>query len=536
MTRPRRYFIILLTLSAFLVVFFSRQNELLRNFTHSSDMVRTQISQNVQMSSSFVDQMSLLGEDYFLHGTARPSPWRAMILPASSGESFNMDSAKMVDLTDSVGNLTGTGQPYATPAQSENMELALLYNPYFEAFYDSLPGIAWLYYTGAEGFLNIYPWVSSSEYHFALSDLEKPFYQPGTPEQNPNRMRFWTPVYLDSAGKGLMVTVSKPVYKGDTFRGVVSLDFTLKTLSALMDPQYRTLLVNEDSQVLAGTDDPERLTEKITTTADYLGQEIAQDLELITYSRSNTLSTAGKYYVYADGINNAPWTLISMMPLTDVLLNSLLFSSPVLLIGVLLLLSNNAYEHQRDIENRLKSTVEDLEDSRLQLESAASIDFLTGALNRRSMTERLNEEISRSSRYGTRFSLVMGDLDHFKSFNDRYGHAAGDMVLEQVVQVMKTHIRSADLLCRWGGEEFLLMLPDTTCAEAKTAADKLREAIEALTFDWDQLQGLRITMTFGVAEFDPFRGLDHSIIQADDALYHAKQTGRNRVCTFEDML
>lgn len=534
MSRSRRVFIVILTLSVFLVVYFSRQNELLREFTYSSDTVKTQLSQYVQLSCSFVDQMSLIGGEYFLNGTKNPSPWRSMI-SESSGGSFSMDGLSKTGLTDAAGNLTGIGKLNASPEQMENIELALLYNPHFKAFYETLPGIAWIYYTGSEGFLNIYPWVSSSEYQFSAQEFSKPFYSLGTPALNPNRIRFWTPVYMDAAGKGLMVTVAKPVYDGDAFRGTVALDFTLETLTSLMDPQYHSFVINKDNQILAGTLENLPVSEEIMTLEEYLGAEAAKDLSLITYSRSDVLSTVGGNYVYATGINNSPWVLVNMLPQWEVVSNALLFSGPVLLIGILLLLSNNAYERQREIEGILKSTVDDLEDSRHRLESAASIDFLTGALNRRSMTARMNEEVSRYSRHGTPFSLVMGDLDHFKHFNDQYGHAAGDMILEQVVQIMKAHIRSADILSRWGGEEFLLVFPDTPLHEAKAAAEKLREAIEALSFSWDGNENLKITMTFGVAEFDPLQGLDHSIIQADDALYHAKITGRNKVVTFEEM-
>ncbi len=536
MSLSRRFFIIILTLSVFLVVYLARQNELLRDFTYSSDTVKNQLSQHVQLSCSFVDQMSLIGEEYFLNGTRNPSPWRSMLREDAARDSFNMDALGQSGLTDSAGNLTGVGRLEASAGKKENIELSLLYNPHFKSFFKTLPGIAWVYYTGAEGFINIYPWVSSEDYHFSLEEFNRPFYLLGTPSKNPNRMRYWTPVYMDTAGKGLMVTVSKPVYDGDTFRGVVSLDFTLETLTTLMDPQYNSFVINAENQVLAGTAQSDRLSEKVFTLEDYLGAERAKDLALITYSRSNVLSTAGGYYVYTTGIENSPWTLVNLMPQWQVVSNALLFSGPVLLIGILLLLSNNAYERQQKTEQILKSTVEDLEDSRYRLEAAASVDFLTGALNRRSMTARMNEEVSLYARHGTPFSLVMGDLDHFKHFNDQYGHAAGDMILEEVVRAIKSHIRGADMLSRWGGEEFLLLFPNTPSAEAKAAAENLRKAIEALSFSWEDNVDLKITMTFGVAEFNPVQGLDHSIIQADDALYHAKITGRNRVVAFEEMV
>lgn len=533
MSMKHRLFIVILTLSVFLIMYFSRQNEVLRNFTHSADSAKVQLSQYVYLSSGFVDQMALVGDEYFTNGVLHPSPWRSLLKQSPSGDLYTLDALGSMDLIKDAGNLTGLGQMDRSADLIENHGLALAYNPHFKSLYDTLPGIAWIYYTGAEGFINIYPWVPSSEYHFTSSDFQRPFYHLGTPLMNPNRMRYWTPVYLDSAGKGLMVTVSKPVYDADTFRGVVSLDFTLTTLSSLMDPSYRSFVMNDEGQVLAGTHESVRKAKDILTVKEYLGSQAAKDLDLIIYSRKDLLSSSGGYYVFSTVIDNSSWTLVSLLPQWRVLIESFLFGSPVLLIGVLLYISSNANAHQKKTERSLNQAFLDLQESRAQLETAASIDFLTGALNRRSMTLRLHEELSRHDRYGTRFSLIMGDLDHFKGFNDQYGHAAGDCALKQVVQTMGAHIRSADLLSRWGGEEFLLMLPDTPATEAAAAAEKLRQAIEAMTIDWEHHPGLKITMTFGVSEYNPEVGLDRTIIQADDALYRAKSGGRNRVCIFE---
>lgn len=525
----------LLTVGVFLAVFLSRQNVLLSNFIYSSDTVRNQLSQVVQLSSSYVDQMSIVGEAYFRLGTRLPHPYLDQLKASADGTHYSMDAVRDMGLTDSLGNITGIGPLFATEAQRENLGLALVFNPHFKAVYDALPGIAWVYYTGQEGFINLYPWVPSDVFQFAPEEMARPFYDLVKPANNPEGLLYWTPVYLDGAGKGLMVTVSKPVYGNNRFRGVVSLDYTLTRLTELMDPQYHSLLVNDSHQVLAGTRDEHLIQSSILTLDEYLEPDLAHRICQICHSQSNRLSTAQGQYVYATPIHSAPWTLVSMIPQWQVLLSAFAYSSPVLLIGCLLMLSYHAYDKTLKTESVLTATVKDLEKSRRQLEDAAAIDFLTGALNRRSMTERLHEEVSRNSRYGSRFTLAMGDLDHFKSFNDRYGHAAGDMVLMTVVQCIKEHIRSADLLSRWGGEEFLLMLPDTPEDEARAAAENLRKVIEDLRFTWESETDLKITMTFGISEYDPAKGLDRSIIQADDALYHAKLTGRNRVCSFKEL-
>ncbi len=532
---PRQFLILFLTLYAFLVAYLSQRSEILKDFTHSSAIVRSQISQHVLLSNGFIDQMSLVGADFFATEISVSSPLNRYLKASPADNSFNMDSIKNTPYIGYVGNLTGTGHPGSNPEMTENINLALLYNTHFKAFYDSLPGIAWVYYMGSEGFVMMYPWTSSDDFSFSPALFDAPFYQIGLPENNPSRVRRWTPPYRDAAGKGLMVTLSKPLYYQEVLRGVVSVDVTLRTLADMMDPRYHSFMVDEDGHILAANDVPSVWDKKLLTLEEYAGKEKSEKFMELKKNNSDSLQSADAHYVYVAAIDNCPWTFYNELSYWEVFLKSSFAGAPVLLIGLLLLLSSNANERRKKIEHILTRTVRELEESRLQLHTAASIDFLTGALNRRSITERLNEEISRSTRYGSTFSLILGDIDHFKNFNDTYGHAAGDAALKHIVAVISSGIRSSDLLCRWGGEEFLIILPDTGYREALRAAEKLRIVISTSCFVFEGIDDICITMSYGVSEYTHEKGLDHNIIQADDALYQAKDSGRNCVCGFNDI-
>lgn len=162
-----------------------------------------------------------------------------------------------------------------------------------------------------------------------------------------------------------------------------------------------------------------------------------------------------------------------------------------------------------------------------QIRKLATTDTLTGIANRREFTHRLQNEIERSKRYGTTLALVMYDFDHFKQVNDRFGHTAGDQVLTTVARLVNSNIRSVDVNGRWGGEEFMLLLPESDRAAAGKIAEKLRCAIAEYRFD--ELEP--VTASFGVAEFCPQDSIDSLLKRVDDALYQAKESGRNRVAT-----
>jgi diguanylate cyclase (GGDEF)-like protein len=157
-------------------------------------------------------------------------------------------------------------------------------------------------------------------------------------------------------------------------------------------------------------------------------------------------------------------------------------------------------------------------------ERESRIDYLTGIYNRRMFTELLQAELQRARRYGSDLSLILFDLDHFKKINDTYSHNTGDHVLKQVARLVSDHIRAHDIFTRWGGEEFIVLIPRCDREQAVSLAEKLRCLCEAHDFSFE----LQVTASFGVTQLKPDDNADSLIARADEALYLAKRNGRNR--------
>lgn len=170
----------------------------------------------------------------------------------------------------------------------------------------------------------------------------------------------------------------------------------------------------------------------------------------------------------------------------------------------------------------------ELREANERLAKAARVDHLTGLLNRRGFTEELELEMGRVIRTGRSFSVVLADVDNFKKFNDTNGHHCGDLVLKQIATLLVQRLRKIDCVARWGGEEFILLLPETGAEGAAIIAEKLREVIEALPLHFEG-QRLSITMTLGVAGHRGDESIDACIGRADAALYEGKGLGRNTV-------
>ena len=168
-----------------------------------------------------------------------------------------------------------------------------------------------------------------------------------------------------------------------------------------------------------------------------------------------------------------------------------------------------------------------------QLDDLASTDPLTGVHNRRSFDRCLHNEFNRTERFADSFALLMLDLDHFKQVNDRYGHVAGDKVLCAAVENILDATRGIDIVGRWGGEEFAILLPHASIAAAQIVAERIRTNIQRVAPSSDKLKHIPITASLGLAVRRPEDSLEEIVCRADAALYRAKSVGRN--CVVGDM-
>jgi len=205
-------------------------------------------------------------------------------------------------------------------------------------------------------------------------------------------------------------------------------------------------------------------------------------------------------------------------PITDLTLLNTVSSASLLLVFFLALAG---YER---VNLKL---MRQLDESYRHIQRLATIDELTGAINRRELLRRLETEISRAKRTNIPFSLCILDIDHFKNINDAYGHPAGDTVLIELCRFIESEIRDVDIFGRYGGEEFLLLLPSADLRLAEAMAERLRKKIASRKHG--HLEKQRITVSIGLTEYKPDERAFTVIARADQALYRAKEAGRNRI-------
>ncbi len=202
------------------------------------------------------------------------------------------------------------------------------------------------------------------------------------------------------------------------------------------------------------------------------------------------------------------------------------------LLAELITMNRELEDRVRERTKKLQTQNKALREARKRIEDLSRQDPLTGLANRRRLDTALALEAERSRRYGSHLSVVMIDIDHFKSVNDSFGHVVGDKVLQSVAQIAQRSLRVTDLAGRYGGEEFLVILPNTAAHDARVMAERLRTEIEGAPFDF---RPEPITASLGVAAWQAGDDTVSLINRADGALYEAKRAGRNRVAFNQGM-
>jgi diguanylate cyclase (GGDEF)-like protein/PAS domain S-box-containing protein len=279
-----------------------------------------------------------------------------------------------------------------------------------------------------------------------------------------------------------------------------------------------------------------------SATEGLVGRDITQQKWLLAGLKHESASEPWSK-VMADGKEIEGMLLDVAQPNGD-MLHTVVNMSPVQapngsVRGCLISIDNVSELHRANskllqLVSELNETRDEIDRKNQELRMLVNRDPLTGCYNRRYLFERSEELYVQAQSEGSTFCCIMTDIDHFKSFNDRFGHAVGDEVIRATVRCLQSVLRENDMLFRYGGEEFCVLLPDASLEQAEQIAERLRESVEQHAGSSQRSLDVRITCSFGVA------GLDHSMLdpaellgRADEALYQSKNDGRNRVTVWQ---
>ena len=418
-------------------------------------------------------------------------------------------------LVKNKANLLGWSEIEDDKRYIQEQEAALFLSSYLKLVYESNKNFAWVYYFSKHNFAVIYPYISADDFSFTQDLHKEPFFECATPKLNPNAELFFTRLYTDAIGKGLMLTIGKPVYYKKDFLGTIDVDITLNNMDnalfKLDTLKNKSLIYNDKFEVLGSNNIISDFNRsKIYKATDFLPKEL-----LAIKETSKVIYLDGRY-LFVKKIKDTPFTFLYYQDAKVVWWHSLWYVLPIVLFIFLFFLVLYLYK-------KAKSVMGELQDQAIK-------DYMTGAFNRRYFFEVSSAIFLKAKRNQTSVAIIMTDIDDFKSINDKYGHQAGDVGIKYVKEVFDKNLRKSDLFARFGGEEFCILLDNISLKDTEMLVEKIRKEFEASVLVSEN-HTFSYTVSFGVA-YGLLDNVEDMINLADKALYRSKNDGKNRVTIY----
>ncbi len=391
------------------------------------------------------------------------------------------------------------------PQLRSEINACLSIDPYVGALKEEVNETIWTYYTSVKGFMYIGPSHAVSDFYFTEDLFEKAFWTEAVPSVNPQAKQIITSLYEDAAGQGMMISISNPVYAEGQFIGVMSYDLGIDLMQRLLaaGPSLgKTILFDEKGLLAAGLD-VMHPGDKVTLPEEYI-----EDTWIQYEGKLIEVSTVVPDQLYC--MHQIDQSVLRLAALKS---SQLLWMLEGIIAVVIIMLVRN---------RRLA-----IERKNLML-----IDPMTKLYNRRGLEEIVMKFDALSSRENIPCAVLLVDIDKFKRVNDEYGHTIGDEVIKSVADVLVEYSRSYSTVARWGGEEFLVFIPDVDTSNIFSIAERLRTAVEERVHS---ARHLSVTISIGVHYEAPITDFEEMVKKADKALYHAKDTGRNQTVIYTKM-
>ena len=405
--------------------------------------------------------------------------------------------------TSDMGNLTGVGPiPEEGSIAYKEISMAIGLSPIFRVLIGEDPETPWVYYTSLNGFIYIYPHITPQEFFFTERLFSKEFIMGALPANNPEREVFWSSVYLDEAGKGLMTTISAPIYNDDRLLGSVSIDLHVEKMKWLLNSY------------------------QINSTSNYLINSKGEDILSKNGTNHNIKPenlSKGTFYSYGDDwiiiydLEKQGWHILLKIEKSAIILHSVTETLPVFFV---LLLFSGAIILVVFLTGALK-----------KIRVLSTRDALTGLYNRRMFSNLTERFFAFAKRENTTFGLLIIDIDYFKNFNDIYGHLDGDKALKKVADCLNAKFeRETDHVFRIGGEEFAVLCLNKTEAQLSNLMEMLRESIASLKIPHQASSKGVMTISLGgyIVNCKLNNSFDEAFQKADNVLYRSKTSGRNQ--------
>ncbi len=513
----------------FAVMFFINLNEISER---ELEQATFQITEYLTIVDEFAQDMSKLSSSYLDVDDARIDKY---IESLKFQDNYTYGSSD--ELMDLNRRIIGRGTKETVDRDSYYINLIYVFDRFFRDFSVGFSEIISMNYFSEHDFVYTYSNVGMDYLSKVGYYVEKTRYLTTVDKLAGSRDLLWQYTNDENYSDKRELIASIPIYEGDRLEGIVGIRYSLDLIDNILKNNfYQTYLIDREGTVVSSN---------VYSTKKRVGFANIKDKELfgekkggivLDYAFNENGYELGYYadYFKFSNLIEDEYVLFVYVPAYTYLFGIIYSLISMFIISKIALWLEDTYDRLNIVRTQLKQKYREVSRLKVELEHVSKVDFLTNLYNRRYFLEMLaDEKLLNSNNKNANFIIVLIDIDHFKSVNDTYGHAAGDEVLKMVSSVIMNNVRGEDIVCRWGGEELLVVLTNIAIEEGVNVAEKLRQRVEetATITDTDTIE---VTISAGVTQMPMSGNFDTALIDADSALYEAKSTGRNKIVLFQN--
>ena len=393
------------------------------------------------------------------------------------------------------GTLTMIDKLYLNDKELINELTAVLsIDSQFETISKYVNESIWSYYTSKSNFMYLSPAHKIKDFQFNKELYNKPFWSQAKPSVNKEHRQIISEVYMDGAGKGMMITISNPIFIHDKFKGVISIDLGIKELRSLLNLEQNTIgksyLVDENKQ---------------------LNINIEENIYIESLDSKGVWEENNGEFSYSIPVVEDELYIVHKLQKLELyksaFLSSLIINGMLFTIAIVIYFSFFLYKSAKKNKELMQ------------------LDSLTKLYNRRGFYTLIEPIFAYLQRMDKNYSVIIVDIDFFKKVNDTYGHKIGDEVIQSISHILRSLNRKDTLCARWGGEEFLVFVQDVDSKITQTITTRIHNSINSIKHSQ---KNLTITVSIGTCTSDTSEDFETVFSKADEALYRAKETGRNK--------
>ncbi len=512
----------------FAVMFFVNLNEISQR---ELEQATFQITEYLTIVDEFAEDMSKLSGSYLDVEDARIDKY---IDSLEYKDNYTYGSSD--EIMDLNRRIIGRGTEETVERDSYYINLAYVFDRFFRDFSVGFPEIVSMNYFSEHDFVYTYSNLGADYLSKVGYYVEKSRYEEVVAELDGRRDVMWQYTNDENYSDKRELIANIPIYEDDRLEGVVGIRYALDLVdNILANNYYQTYLIDKDGTIVSSNVNKtyKRVGFSNVKDSSIFGEKKGEKIiECAFENNEYELGYRADHFRFSNLIEDQ-YVLFVYVPAYTYLFGIIYSLISMFVICKIALWLEETYDRLNIVRTQLKQKYSEVSRLKVELEHVSKVDFLTNLYNRRYFLELLEDErFLNSNNTSANFILILIDIDHFKNVNDTYGHAAGDEVLKTISSTIVNNVRGEDIVCRWGGEELLVVLTNIAIEEGMIVAEKLRQKVQdtVTITDTDRID---VTISAGVTDIDMTGNFDNALTDADSALYEAKSTGRNKIVLFD---